>query len=306
MTKFSIVVPIYQVESYLERSLNSLIQQTWTDFEVILVDDGSLDGSTAIAKDFANRDQRFHYFRKANGGLSDARNYGVEKARGLYLVFVDSDDYVESDLLQRLAEVEDNYDMIRFFSQEVDDNSQVLRLPQKTLTGVLNQAERYQFELVEAAWLYAYRRDFWLANQFQYQVGRLHEDFGLTPLALAKAEQVYAIDYIGYNYLQRPGSITSDPHKIEKRVMDIEWYFEQAKHWAITLTTEQARYYLNFMAIGVLGLVSQLSGAKRQALVQKIKKQQIYRYLVTDNFKQVIKKIIVWVSPVWFSKLAQK
>lgn len=91
----SIIVPIYNVEDYLRQCLDSILEQTLSHFEVILVNDGSPDSSGDICREYVEKDSRFHYFEKENGGLSDARNYGIERARGEYLTFIDSDDYID-------------------------------------------------------------------------------------------------------------------------------------------------------------------------------------------------------------------
>ena len=91
----SIIVPVYNVEEYLKQCLDSILEQTLSHFEVILVNDGSPDSSGDICREYVAKDSRFHYFEKENGGLSDARNYGIERARGEYLTFIDSDDYID-------------------------------------------------------------------------------------------------------------------------------------------------------------------------------------------------------------------
>ena len=91
----SVIVPIYNVEDYLRQCLDSILEQTLSHFEVILVNDGSPDSSGDICREYVEKDSRFHYFEKENGGLSDARNYGIERARGEYLTFIDSDDYID-------------------------------------------------------------------------------------------------------------------------------------------------------------------------------------------------------------------
>ena len=93
--KFSFVVPIYNVEAYLERCIESIISQTYGDFEVILVDDGSPDSSLEICRKYEKMDDRISVYSKENGGLSDARNYGLARASGEYVIFVDSDDYID-------------------------------------------------------------------------------------------------------------------------------------------------------------------------------------------------------------------
>ncbi|HEL7541574.1 TPA: glycosyltransferase, partial [Enterococcus faecalis] len=102
MPKISIIVPVYNVEKYLEKCVRSILAQTFTDFELILVDDGSPDSSGAMCDQFAEQDERVKVIHKENGGLSDARNAGIEIATGEYLGFVDSDDYIADDMYELL------------------------------------------------------------------------------------------------------------------------------------------------------------------------------------------------------------
>lgn len=103
--KFSIVIPVYNVEEYIDKCLNSVLNQTYKDFEVIIVNDGSPDNSIQIIDRYVKMDDRFKVYSKENGGLSAARNFGVKKVSGDYLIFLDSDDYIEKDLLLKISEV---------------------------------------------------------------------------------------------------------------------------------------------------------------------------------------------------------
>ena len=98
----SIIVPIYNVEKWIDRCLSSIQKQSYEDFEVLLIDDGSCDNSDDICKEYTEKDKRFKYLKKNNGGLSDARNYGIDRAKGKYLIFIDGDDYVEKNYVEKL------------------------------------------------------------------------------------------------------------------------------------------------------------------------------------------------------------
>ncbi|QBZ14028.1 glycosyl transferase 2 family protein [Streptococcus mitis] len=98
----SVIIPVYNTESYIGVCLESLVKQTYTNFEVLMIDDGSTDNSGRICQEYTESDSRFHYYRKENGGVSSARNLGIEYSRGDYLTFVDSDDWVEEDFLEVL------------------------------------------------------------------------------------------------------------------------------------------------------------------------------------------------------------
>lgn len=135
MSKVSIIVPIYNVEKYLERCLSSIYNQTYTNFEVFLVDDGSTDNSSGVAKLFSNKDERFHYLWKKNGGLSSARNAALERVTGDLVLFVDGDDAIEKNCLESLLTVQEttNADIVLFpFSKFYGDTVETCNiLPSK-------------------------------------------------------------------------------------------------------------------------------------------------------------------------------
>ena len=106
----SIVVPIYNVENYLRMCLDSIQNQTYKNFECLLINDGSPDNSAEICREYVAKDSRFRYFEKENGGLSSARNYGIDRAEGSFITFVDSDDWLESTCLEILSEKKNQYD----------------------------------------------------------------------------------------------------------------------------------------------------------------------------------------------------
>lgn len=126
--KISVIVPVYKAEKYLHRCVDSLLAQTFTDFEVLLIDDGSPDRSGDICDEYAKRDSRIRVFHKQNGGVSSARNYAIERALGKYITFVDSDDWLDSECLDEcVKEIESNsLDLLQFSYRAVSVDGDVL------------------------------------------------------------------------------------------------------------------------------------------------------------------------------------
>ena len=120
--KLSIIVPVYNVEPYLRRCIDSILAQTFTDFELILVDDGSPDNCPAICDEYAEKDPRIVVIHKQNGGLSDARNAGLDIARGEYIGFVDSDDYIDAEMYEKMynAAIMHNSDIVSCAYERID------------------------------------------------------------------------------------------------------------------------------------------------------------------------------------------
>ena len=127
MPRFSIVIPVYNTEEYLDKCLSSVFGQSFSDFEVIVVNDGSTDSSEKIVSDYMKKYSNLKFFCKENGGLSSARNYGVSLCSGDYILFLDSDDYFETGLLEVLDREVSDCDIVRFGVQDIYDDGTVIR-----------------------------------------------------------------------------------------------------------------------------------------------------------------------------------
>lgn len=207
--KFSIVVPVYNVEAYLDDCLRSLQTQDYSDYEVICVNDGSTDGSRKILTAWEKRMPQTRVIDRANGGLSAARNTGLAAATGDYVVFVDSDDWVEPTMLNRLAEEANGEDMVCFACRRTDNNAHDTLHPEQS--GGWEYYNRHALEHREVAfvcvWQRCYRREFLIENGLRFREGILHEDNEFTPRVCLKAKKTKVIPDVLYNYRVRPGSI---------------------------------------------------------------------------------------------------
>jgi glycosyltransferase involved in cell wall biosynthesis len=209
MKKFSIVVPIYNVESYLDDCLRSLQGQTYTDYEVICVNDGSTDGSRRLLAEWAARYPQMRIVDRENGGLSAARNSGTDVAEGEYIVYVDSDDWVSTDMLERLASAADGADMLCYACQRTDNQAHDT-LPAEESRGwdyYCRHALEARIVPFVCVWQRAYRREFLEKNQLRFREGILHEDNQFTPRACLVAERVRVLPDVLYYYRVREGSI---------------------------------------------------------------------------------------------------
>lgn len=207
--KFSVVVPIYNVELYLGQCLESLQAQDYTDFEVICVNDGSTDSSREILTAWETRMPQIMVIDRENGGLSAARNTGLAVADGDYVVFVDSDDLVEPTMLSRLAEEAHSEDMVCFACRKSDSGA-TDKLVSEQGDG-WSYYNRHALEHREVpfvcVWQRCYRREFLEENYLRFREGILHEDNEFTPRACFKAKSIKTIPDVLYNYRMRPGSI---------------------------------------------------------------------------------------------------
>lgn len=303
MPKFSIIVPIYNVEAYLEKCLASIKNQTYKDYEVILVNDGTKDNSMEIAKKYP-----FKIINQKNQGLSMARNTGVKEATGEYIIFLDSDDYIEKDLLKELDKAsKNNPDIIRFQIQETYENKEeIIRYEEHPFTnksGVEAFKLLTSYHFVENAWCYAIKRSYYQKEKFSFKIGTIHEDFGLIPLVIIKASIVNSISYLGYNYLQRQGSIMSakDYEKTKKKVTDFYNHYKYLIE-EIDKTNLDSRYFKSFISNSLILKITELNKEDYKKYSKLLKQEHVFDNLLTDSPSRKIKKAILMLSPKLYYK----
>lgn len=213
MDLISVIVPIYKVEAYLNRCVESIVRQTYTELEIILVDDGSPDGCPALCDEWAGKDKRIKVIHKSNGGLSDARNAGMRAAEGNYISFVDSDDWIAPEFYRLLLEAmrETGSDIAACKIQKVGKAEDI----QKTLniTGKREELDTVSAlrELIcenkvqQVVWNKLYKKE--CIDSVPFEKGKCNEDEFWSYQVFGSAERTVLIDYIGYYYFQRAGSI---------------------------------------------------------------------------------------------------
>lgn len=223
----SVVVPVYRVEAYLNRCVDSILAQTFTDFELILVDDGSPDNCGKICEEYAEKDSRIRVVHRQNGGLSAARNSGIDIARGEWITFIDSDDWIHPDYLRVL------YDAVKKYGADVASGSyEAVREGDEVNDGAINpditEENTEDFWVnnrtnATVAWGKLYRRSFF--NELKYPVGRYHEDEYVTYRILFSREKIAVVDAPIYRYFYNESSISRMNYI--KRLPDILEAFKQ-------------------------------------------------------------------------------
>ncbi len=292
--KFSIVIPVYNVEKYIDKCLNSIINQTYKNFEVIIVNDGTKDNSQQIIDEYVKKDNRFKSYKKENGGLSDARNYGIKYATGDYLVLIDSDDYIDLDYLERVNQVlisNKNIDLIKIKIRLVDDLGNLIRYEQGfTFSGRVCFDDLVKLEFFEPAWSYIYNLKFWKKNKFQYVKGMIHEDFGLTPEIVMKSKYIYYLDYYGYNYVQRQNSIMSSDSR-EKRIKKAYDMLHQYDRLIDIKYKQNDRLYRSFISNAVIFKSKTLDKNDKKLYIKELKKRKVLDNIINDTFIRKLKKL---------------
>ena len=307
MIKFSIIIPVYNTEDYLSSCLDSVLSQSYNDFEVIVVNDGTKDNSQEIIDKYVRKDKKIRSFIKENGGLSSARNYGVDKSNGEYLLFLDSDDTLNKDLLKELnKEIESNKpDIIRFqitriSDKEKEDTSELF----SNLTGIDAMKKLSKNDYFVSACSSCYNTRFFKDNNFKYELGKYHEDYGLTPYIYLKASKVSSIPYHGYNYYEREGSIMLSKDKEYKKAKDTLDLFDIniKKVEDESIKEEDKKYFRSYMTNGLINKCASLDKDNFNKLFEEVKKRNLSKYLMDDSLPRKTKKIIYKLMPKYYMK----
>ena len=210
----SIIIPMYKVELYLERCIHSVMVQTYHNLEIILVDDGSPDRCGEICEFFAQKDSRIKVYHKINGGLSDARNYGIERSHGTYITFIDSDDYVAANYVEYLLDLLMRYNadiscccMINTAKDTVTYGTNNKIPQEQLLTGkeACRELLGSLYHVMVTAWGKLYKSK--IVKNYSFPVGRKHEDEAITCKYYYAANKVVVGNHCLYGYFQNSNSI---------------------------------------------------------------------------------------------------
>lgn len=287
MPKVSVIVPIYNVEKYLEKCINSLLSQTLEDIQIILVNDGSKDNSGNIAKEYEkNNKDRVIYVEKENGGLSDARNYGLKYATGDFIAFLDSDDYIEKNAYEKMYNkaIEENADYVECdFIWEFPNKIRVdKQYPYK------NKKEMLSFVRV-VAWNKLIKRQLIIDNNLEFPKGLRYEDVEFTYKLIPFINKFAYVDKPFIHYVQREGSIANVQNERTAEIFTvldnvIEFYKKNNiyEKYRDELEYNYARYLL-------------CSSLKRMC---KIKDKTIREKLLTESWKRLNSNFPNWKENV--------
>ncbi len=309
MAKISVIIPVYNTQKYIEKCLDSVKKQTYRDIEVIIVNDGSTDKSEEIINSWSeeNKDIKINYFKKENGGLSSARNYGVKKANGDYLMFLDSDDYIDENLFSSMKEyIDKQIDVIKYKMVKVNNENGEKNNVQGPVFGVCTGEEAFRKLagndlFLEVSCIYLYRKDFFVINNFRFnEINKYHEDFGLIPFVIVNAKTFVSTDIYGYMYNQTANSImrNDDYAKEIVKANDILGHYDNMLKsidmYKISNKTKDLikRYYTNTAIIKA----NDLRKEERKKYFKEIRKRKMYKNIKPISFKQTIKRIILFFS----------
>lgn len=291
----SIIIPVYKVEEYLEKCIESVLKQTYTNLQIILVDDGSPDNCGKICDEYAKKDSRIEVIHKVNGGLSDARNVGIAQAKGKYIGFVDSDDYIKEDMYEILINLIKEYDADVSICNlyDVIDGKEYIRnnengIQEYSRLEILKEV-LLDKNIQSYAWNKLYKKE--LFDEIKYPIGKKYEDIGTTFYVFEKCNKIVVTSKPEYYYLKRSDSLVNNV--TESTVLDytdiiIQRYLYTQKN------IEELRKYNNYYLAKTLITAHndiELLGSISEKMQEKYKELYNLVYNIMKNNRKDIEEL---------------
>lgn len=308
----SVIIPVYKVEKYLDRCIRSVVDQTYKNLEIIIVDDGSPDRCGIICDEWAKKDKRIKIIHKENGGLSDARNAGLDIASGEYICFVDSDDYIHSEMYQRLYEKTKQYNAditICGFYRVSDPDGEIICCERTFGDGLIDKKDALKYlcrhSSYLAVWNKLYKRS--LFHDLRFPKKKLEEDVFVMPRLYDKSEIILSVPDSYYYYVMTANSI-SRCVKTVKNLDGVEGYYNmllfcENKGYTCLLNEISAKMIDNYM--WNRNQISRIMPNEKKRL-SEIKSMIRYGYLRYRRNIRIAQVLYVESLPVYNSLISAK
>ena len=313
MSKVSIIVPVYNTSKHLRKCIDSLVNQTQKDIEIIIINDGSTDNSEAIIKEYMNKySSIIKYYSKENEGVAKTRNFGIEKATSDYVLFIDSDDYIDKCLIEKLMPyINQRIEMIKFKLQRVDKNGNILEKVDGPIFSKITGQEAFnklycEDVLLDSPCVYLIKKTLFTENNFKFK-RKYHEDFGLIPLIIITAKSITSTPYYLYYYVQAPNSITrnEDYSKTIEKFNDALFHYDNALNEINNMNLDKMVeenikiYYTNALILKL----NELNNQDKTKYIKQIRKRKMYKNIKVRNIKQLIKRILLAINIKLYLKM---
>lgn len=297
----SFIIPAFNASKTIKRAINSILNQNVQDldFEIIIVDDGSDDDLRKVINEYSPSDLKYiRYYKKENEGVAEARNFGVKKAKGDYIIFVDSDDYISRKLLKDIKKyIKKGYDLIKWSAIIVDENDEKLEEPEENELVSVSGEEGFNLlygtdKLMVCLWNYAIKKDIML----EFTKGEFHEDFEIMPLIILKAEKMIITDKKEYFYVQSKNSImrNNDKKKEKKKLQDMLKHYDSLikKSSEMDIADYTKENVAIFATYALIAVVNDIEGKNKEYYLSEIKKRKVYKNIKVRGIKSLIKRIL--------------
>ena len=298
--ELSIIIPFNNGKKYLDNCLNNLskVQLNDIDYEIILVDDFSEDESEKIAKRY--KKNKYYYTNDRTVGAGNARNLGIKKANGKYIMFLDVDDKIDEDLIQRLKKYMDqDIDMIKFNMRIIGEKIIYEKGPGFKITNGEDAFNRLCFKdsYLDSPCLYLIKKQLLKINNLRFEKNVYHEDFGLIPLLIVNAKTFISTGIFGYNYFQTNNSLmrNKDYEKQIKKINDKLFLYEKLKKKInrIYLKKKTISNLLEYYTNSIIFSIKDLKNEDINYFKKKIKKTKLLNNIQVRNPKTLLKKLIL-------------
>lgn len=298
--KISVIIPVYKVEEFLDDCVQSVLAQTHTNMEIILVDDGSPDNCPAMCDSWSEKDKRIKVIHKPNGGLSDARNAGLEIATGEYISFIDSDDWILPEMYERMLSLiqKENADIcacnIRSYHsdhEEVWGFKEYFTGKSEQILDMLYSDTKYPV----STWNKLYKRDCW--KELRFPVGKICEDAFTTYQLVHNAGRIVQVPEAFYCYRIRPQSIMTSAFSVKRMDEEEAWRanYEFVKKYYPALYKKAFRFYLQKVHV----LIRTISREQREEYSQQFK--YLKNIMKTNMMFMVFKSGLNWKYRIKFA-----
>ena len=311
----SIIIPFNNGKKYLYRCLENLKNLKYEDFEIILIDDFSEDNSEELAKKYADDLRiKYYYTNEKTVGVGAARNLGIEKATGKYIMFIDVDDTIDENLLRNLEQyMKQNIEMVKYKMKIIKDGKEFLtqgnnfdKIDGQDGFNKLCFSDKF----LDSPCLYLIKKELFDRTKLKFTKNTYHEDFGLIPQLIINAKSIVSVNYYGYNYFQSDNSIMRDNDyskelkKMEDKFLHYENLIKNIESYNLTKTTKDnlLTYYSNSIIIAV----KDLKKLDRKFFENKIKEKGLAQNIKPKNFKQLVKKGILITNLEVYYKILGK
>lgn len=312
MSKITFVIPLYNKKEYFRKCMDSILASEKKEIPIVIINDGSTDGSEELAKQYQKQNKNIRIFNNKNMGLSYSRNFGISKVNTEYFLLVDSDDYIDNNLLTILEKTiveESSPDLVSFRIKKVDESGNELLEIKKPAIGSSGGEEALEKfilsnESFELAPGFLYKKSFFVENNFEYSLGRYHEDFGLTPWIVLNAKKIVSIDFVGYYYVQSKNSIMRENNylKEKKKAYDTLYLFDNLlnKIKNSNFNNKAKDLFVIYISHTLLTKICKLNKNDQRKFVQEIRKRKLYMILPNSGLKKIIKNILIFINPKYY------